>query len=138
MPQTFSAVIENIRKIDEESAQAIRENCDSRNFVMVINGMRDFNLHSEILRAAQRSLALYGLPDDNLRKLNRALETAELFFERNSVTSIGIFEEAAQTYGWNEKGERLTAKLKRELLTNEIAFEIVNAAYKDITGQEIR
>ena len=138
MPQTFSAVIENIRKIDEESAQAIRENCDSRNFVMVINGMRDFNLHSEILRAAQRSLALYGLPDDNLRKLNRALETAELFFERNSVTSIGIFEEAAKTYGWNEKGERLTAKLKRELLTNEIAFEIVNAAYKDITGQEIR
>lgn len=138
MPQTFSIIIENIRKIDEEAARAISENCDSRNFVMVINGMRDFNLHSEILRAAQRSLALYGLPDDNLRKLNRALETAELFFERNSEASIEIFEEAAKEYGWMEKGECLKSKLKKELLTNEIAFEIVNAAYMEITGQEIR
>lgn len=47
--------------------------------MLVINGMRDFNLHSEILKAAQKSLKLYGLPDDGLKKLNRALETAETF-----------------------------------------------------------
>ncbi len=64
---------------------------DERNFVMVINGMRDFNLHSEILKTAQKSLKLYKLPDDGLRKLNRALETAETFFIRNANSSISLF-----------------------------------------------
>lgn len=138
MPETFSKVLSNIRTIDEAAADEIKRNCDGRNFVMAINGMRDFNLHSEILRAAQRSLALYGLPDDNLRKLNRALETAEKFFDRNSQTSIGIFEAAAKEIGWTEKGERLAQKIKAELLSNDEAFEIVNKAYREINGQEIR
>lgn len=138
MPETFSKVLENIRIIDRTAADEIERSCDGRNFVMVINGMRDFNLHSEILRAAQRSLALYGLPDDNLRKINRALETAEMFFDRNSLTSIGIFEAAAKEIGWTEKGERLTQKIKAELLSNDEAFEIINKAYREINGQEIR
>ena len=138
MPETFSKVLSNIRTIDENAANVIERNCDGRNFVMVINGMRDFNLHSEILRAAQRSLALYDLPDDNLRKLNRALETAEMFFERNSKNSIGIFETAAREIGWLETGERLVKKIKSELLSNDEAFEIVNKAYHEINGQEIR
>lgn len=138
MPETFSKVLENIRIIDRTAADEIERNCDGRNFVMVINGMKDFNLHSEILRAAQRSLALYGLPDDNLRKLNRALETAEMFFDRNSQTSIGIFEEAAKEIGWSETGDRLSQKIKAELLSNDEAFEIVNKAYQEINGQEIR
>ena len=138
MPETFSKILTNIRIIDEAAANEIERNCDGRNFVMVINGMRDFNLHSEILRAAQRSLALYGLPDDNLRKLNRALETAEMFFERNAQTSIGIFETAASELGWTEKGERLTQRIKTELLSNDEAFEIVNKVYREINGQEIR
>lgn len=138
MPETFSKVLSNIRAIDENAANAIERNCDGRNFVMVINGMRDFNLHSEILRAAQRSLGLYGLPDDSLRKLNRALETAEMFFDRNSQTSIGIFETAAKEIGWTETGERLVQKIKSELLSNDEAFEIVNRAYHEINGQEIR
>ena len=138
MPETFKKVIDNIRTIDAEAADEITNNCDGRNFVMVINGMRDFNLHSEILRAAQKSLALYGLPDDSLRKLNRALETAEMFFDRNSKNSISIFEAAAKEFGWFEKGEKLEQRIKNELLSNEEAFEIVNKAYKEINGQEIR
>lgn len=138
MPETFSKVLSNIRNIDKVAADEIERNCDGRNFVMVINGMRDFNLHSEILRAAQRSLALYGLPDDGLRKLNRALETAEMFFERNSQTSLGIFEDAAKEIGWIERGEILVRKIKSELLSNDEAFEIVNKAYCEINGQEIR
>jgi len=138
MPETYKKVLENIRSIDETAAKEIEANCDGRNFVMVINGMRDFNLHSEILRAAQKSLSLYGLPNDNLRKLNRALETAEMFFNRNSQSSIDIFESAAKEFGWNEKGEKLEEKIRSELLSNDEAFEIVNKAYKEINGQEIR
>ena len=138
MPNTYKKILSNIKTIDETAASDIANNCDGRNFVMVINGMRDFNLHSEILRAAQKSLALYGLSDENLRKLNRALETAEMFFDRNSKTSIAVFEKAAAEYGWVEKGTKLEKRIKDELLSNDDAFEIVNYAYKEINGQEIR
>lgn len=138
MPKTYKKIISNIENIDSEAAKEIEKNCDGRNFVMVINGMRDFNLHSEILRAAQKSLSLYGLPDDSLRKLNRALETAEKFFTRNSKTAIGLFEKAALDYSWREKGERLEGRIKEELLSNDEAFEIVNKVYAEINGQEIR
>ena len=138
MPETFEKILSNIQVIDAEAAAEIRNNCDGNNFVMVINGMRDFNLHSEILRAAQKSLKLYGLPDDGLRKLNRALETAELFFSRNSKTAIAVFEKIAENYGWMEKGERLEARIKDELLSNEEAFDIVNKVYREINGTEIR
>lgn len=60
----------NISSIDAEAAEHIKSLTDEKNFVLVINGMRDFNLHSEILKAAQKSLKLYGLPDDGLKKLN--------------------------------------------------------------------
>ena len=83
MSETYRAIINNIRKIDKVSAKEIGSASNDRNFVLVINGMRDFNLHYEILRAAQRSLQLYGLSDEKLHALNRTLETASLFFERN-------------------------------------------------------
>ena len=138
MPETFEKILSNIQAIDVEAASEIRNNCDGNNFVMVINGMRDFNLHSEILRAAQRSLKLYGLPDEGLRKLNRALETAALFFSRNAKPFISAFEKAAESYGWMEKGGLLEARIQDELLSNEEAFSIVNKVYKEINGTEIR
>ena len=82
MPETYNKILSNISSIDAEAAEHIKSLTDEKNFVLVINGMRDFNLHSEILKAAQKSLKLYGLPDDGLKKLNRALETAETFFNR--------------------------------------------------------
>lgn len=138
MPNIYNKVLANIESIDKEASSRIRSLTDERNFVMVINGMRDFNLHSEILKAAQKSLNLYGLPDDGLRKLNRALETAETFFERNSESSLSIFEEKANKLGWSESGKRLINKIRDNLMIDDTAFEIVNAVYFDINGQGIR
>lgn len=138
MPDTYNKVFENIGSIDKEAAVHIKNLTDERNFVMVINGMKDFNLHSEILKAAQKSLNLYGLPDDGLRKINRALETAETFFERNTLSSLHLFEEKANKLGWIETGDSLINKIRDNLMTDEVVFEIVNAAYLDINGQEIR
>lgn len=138
MPETYNKVIANISSIDSNAAKHIQELAYEKNFVMVINGMRDFNLHSEILKAAQKSLKLYGLPDDGLRKLNRALETAETFFNRNANNSISLFEEKANALGWNEAGNCLIEKISENLMTDEVAFDIVNAVYVEINGQEIR
>ena len=138
MPETYNKILSNISSIDAEAAEHIKSLTDEKNFVLVINGMRDFNLHSEILKAAQKSLKLYGLPDDGLKKLNRALETAETFFDRNAINAITLFEEKARKFGWNETGDNLVRKIRDNLMTDEVAFDIVNAVYMEINGQEIR
>lgn len=138
MPKTYNKVLSNIKTIDSESASRIESLCDGRNFVMVINGMRDFNLHYEILKAAQKSLRLYGLPDDGLKKINRALDTAEMFFTRNSENSIALFESAAKKRGWRESGKNLIIRINNEILNNDDAFMIVNEVYTEINGQAIR
>lgn len=138
MKDTYNKVLDNIKKIDENAANKIADLSGGRNFVMVLNGMRDFNLHSEVLKAAQKSLKLYGLPDDNLKKLNRAIETAQIFFERNAINSISLFENAAEKYGWIERGDSLVTRIRENLMTEEVAFEIVNTVYENINGQEIR
>lgn len=137
MPETFKKIIENIKKIDEEAATEIKELCTDRNFVIVINGMKDFNLHYGILRATQKSLCLYGLSDDKLRNLNRTVETASLFFDRNKESQIELFEKSAASLGWAETGSQLVNKIKEKLLTDDVAFAIVNNVYRQITGKEI-
>lgn len=138
MPETYSKVLENISSIDKEAAERINNMTTGNNFVMVINGMRDFNLHSEILKAAQKSLKLYGLPDEGLRKLNRAIETAEIFFERNAKSSLELFDKAAKKRGWLTSGDTLLEQIHDRLMTDDDAFEIVNEVYSEINGQEIR
>lgn len=138
MPDTYEKILSNIEKIDQEAAERIRALSKGRNFVMVINGMKDFNLHAEILKAAQKSLKLYGLPDNSLRKLNRAIETAGIFFERNAKNSLVLFEKAALKKGWMTNGDELITKIRENLMTDDDAFEIVNEVYTEINGHEIR
>lgn len=139
MPETYNKILENIKNIDDAAATKIQSLSKSRNFVMVINGMRDFNLHSEILKAAQKSLQLYGLPDDSLRKINRAIETAEIFFERNYKNAIDLFKKHAKEKKWRfSSDDDLVNQIKEKLMTDDDAFEVVNAVYTEINGQGIR
>lgn len=114
------------------AAMSINDVCTDRNFVLVINGMRDFNLHYEILRAAQKSLSIYGLSDEKLRNLNRALETAGLFFDRNKGSQITLFEQSANQHGWFEKGPQLVSRIKDSLISDDTAFEIINDVCKKL------
>lgn len=138
MPDTYNKAIENIRRIDSETVKVIESIGEKPNLVLTINGMRDFNLHYEILRAASRSLRLYGYSDDNLKKLNRAHETALRFLERNVETNNLLFEQKALTFDWHEKGAELAEKLRRTLSEDKTAFDIINVAYEEINGHEIR
>lgn len=138
MPDSYEKILSNISSIDKEAADDIRTNTKGRNFVMVLNGMRDFNLHSEILRAAQRSMQVYGLSDDCLKKINRAVQTAELFFERNISTSFDLFYKASVSHGWSCSEAELADRIREKLMTDEDAFAIVNDVYFQVNGLEIR
>jgi len=137
-PSSYLQILGNIRNIDSKSADAIREFTERPNLVLVLNGMRDFNLHYELLKAAQKSLKLYGCDDTNLKKLNRAIETAFRFFERNAINMQSSFESFAPSFGYSEKGAALIEKLRRNLGEDEAAFNIINAVYEDLNGHAIR
>lgn len=138
MPETYEKILHNIEKIDPESASDIRRLSKDKNFVIMLNGIRDFNLHSEILKATQKSLKLYGIDDTELKKLNRTIETANRFFELNAINRLHDFEVAAARRGWGEMGECLIDKIKDSLGSDDIAFEIINDVYEMTTGQRIR
>lgn len=137
-PKTHNNIISNISSIDKEKGTEIQKYTQRPNLVLVINGMRDFNLNYEILKSAQKSLKLYGYSDEKLKTLNRALETAMRFFERNAEKSISLFEKYAPKFGYPEKGSMLIQKIREQLGEDESAFNIINAVYEEINGNEIR
>ena len=138
MPNTYKKVLNNIKAIDDRAASDILALCKERNFVIMLNGIRDFNLHSEILKATQRSLKLYGIDDSELKKINHTIDTASRFFDLNSKTRLSDFERAASSRGWNENGEKLLDKISDGIGSNDDAFEIINDVYEMTTGQRIR
>lgn len=138
MPDTYNKVLRNIEQIDSEAAADIRLSSKDRNFVIMLNGIRDFNLHSEILKATQKSLKLYGIDDSELRRLNRTIETANRFFELNAGSRLHDFELSAEKRGWTEQGEALIARIKDSIGSDDNAFEIINDVYEQTTGQRIR
>lgn len=137
-PETYRRVIGHIANISPEAGREIASCTQRPNLVLVLNGMRDFNLHYELLKAAQRSLQLYGCSDEKLKSVNRALDTASRFFERNAHSDL--FPACAAEHGYSETGEELVERLRRDLKGDDIetAFEVVNAAYERINGHEIR
>lgn len=135
-PEAYKAIIENISNIDSNLGREIEQNTQKRHLVLTINGMRDINLNAELLKVAQKSLLLYECSTDNLKKINRALETASRFFERNCVNTE-LFEKYAVDYGYQQRGAELIDIVRKTLFQNETAFNLVNAAYKDINDADI-
>ena len=138
MPETYKKILHNIEQVDSEDAKDIYRLSQDKNFVIMLNGIRDFNLHSEILKATQKSMRLYGIDDTELKKLNRTIETANRFFELNASSRLHDFEAAAVKHGWIEQGETLITKFKDSIGSDDNAFEIINDVYEQTTGQRIR
>lgn len=137
MPEVYDKVINNIATIDSDSANFIRENTKGRNFVIVLNGMRDFNLNSEILRSVQKSLDLYGISNEFLIKVNTTIKTAKTFFEINIKKEPELFIKAAKEQGWVCDKNNIEAKIKESIFEDD-TLTVINNVYKQINGQEIR
>jgi hypothetical protein len=138
MPSTYDGIIENISKIDRNDGDHVRSLFDTRNFVIVINGMHDFNLNAELLKAVQKSFVNYGLPLEKLKKLNRSSQTASAFLKWNAQKNLYLFEKKAEKHGWYEKGNQLISKLSDLLVSDDTAFEIINDVYYEINGSAIQ
>lgn len=136
-PTVYNRVISNISKISSEEAEDVEKLYTSTNFVLMLNGMKDFNLNSELLQVTQKSLKLYGVDSSFLSKISKTQETATNFLAKTEKSSIEAYEKYAMEKGWLDKGAALINKLKENLLTDDDAFSIVDSVFYDVTGQNI-
>ena len=138
-PELHETVLQNIARADENIEKQIRPLVKKPRLVLTLNGMRDFNLHYELLRTAEKALKLYDADLDVLAKLNKVKETATVFIERSYDLLEEHFVTAARKHGVFLEGNSLKEYLL-QLLNNEIGveFDIINTVYEEFNGHPIR
>lgn len=139
MPELHQQILANIAHADAEIAEAVQPLVRKPRLVLTLNGMRDFNLHYEMLRVAEKTLRMYGSKLDVLSKLNKVKEIATVFIDRSFDILRGRFESSAERRDVREKGEQLRSYLLSSLNEqNGIAFDIINEVYTEFNGHPIR
>lgn len=132
------AVLRNLRSIDTNIEQQVTRYDLKPNLVLILNGMRDFNLNYEILNATQKTLAAQNIDTDFLKELTKSYDIAHVFVENTFDNYQALYEKYSETLD----NTRAKVDLKQYLLDNILAdtdvFEVINKVYKDINGTYIR
>lgn len=131
----FNKIIGNIERLNSGIAKEIKEKHDKPNLVLVINGMKDFNLNYEILNTAKKSLRQKGYGEEIFSEFTKAYNIAYKFLEKNYDLLKDDFLKISKENGI-EKSD-LKAYLKENIYT-DIVFDSINEVYKEFTGDYIR
>lgn len=133
--EVYNKIISNINSADSKIAENIKSKTTKPNLVIVLNGMKDFNLNYEILNTAKKVLKSYGYGEEIFSEYTKAYNIAQLFLERNFDNFDKKFKEAANKIGIT------TINLKTYLLENiykDEVFDCINEVYNYVTGNYIR
>lgn len=131
-------VIRNIAKSDKIIAEEIAGINKKKNFVIVLNGMNNFNLDAEILKCTRLVLNQNGLNDNVLKELTKAYDIARQFVEKTFSMCQQQFETEAEQHEIHLKGLRLKQYILDNIESSNKIVELVNSVYKDMTGDTIR
>ncbi|MDD3334650.1 MAG: hypothetical protein PHI98_03945 [Eubacteriales bacterium] len=138
-PVLHNKILQNIARADTGIEAQLRPLVRKPKLVLTLNGMRDFNLHYELLRTAEKALKLYGSDLDVLAKLNKVKETATTFIERSYELLEERFVQTAKSKGIQVAGEQLKQHLLQSLDCEAgVEFDVINAVYMDFNGHPIR
>jgi len=128
-------VLDNLRKADSNLANDIGNKINKKNLVLVLNGMRDFNLNIEILNVARKVLYKHGYNDEFFSDITKAYTIAKIFIERNYKLHEKLFLEEF-------KNTKVAHNLEKdsiiESIFNDEVFNAVNNIYEKINGTRIR
>lgn len=139
MPELHEAILANVARADATIEQTIRPLVRKPRLVLTVNGMKDFNLHYEILRTAEKALKMYGSNLNVLTKLNKVKETASVFIERSFDLLEAKFTVSAQSRAINISGGELKQFLLSSLNEQQgVPFDIINEVYTEFNGHPIR
>lgn len=132
------AILRNIKSIDANIEQQVSKYDLKPNLVLILNGMRDFNLNYEILNATQKTLMAHNINADFLKELTKSYDIARVFVENTFDNYLGFYERYSVIL--NNAGAK--ANLKQYLIDNILddtdVFEVINKVYKEVNGTFIR
>lgn len=131
-------VICNIEKADKTIAEQIRNVIVKKNFVIVLNGMNNFNLDAEVLRCTRLTLTQNGLNDGILKDLTKSYDIAKQFVERTFSICQNQFEAEAASRGIRANGLHLKQYIIENIESSNEVLSLVNTIYKEMTGDSIR
>ena len=134
---TIAKISSNLKMADNDIYLDLKMDGKKKNFVIVLNGMKDFNLNYEILKSVKLSLKMHGYSDSFLRGLSKAHEVALGFVERNFDSQPVFLEKCKEKNILFTSTEELKEKIINEI-HDEIIFEIVDSIYENINGHKIR
>lgn len=138
-PVLHEKILTNLSRADKSIANKIRPLVKNRHLVLTLNGMRDFNLHYELLRTAEKALRINHVHLDILAHLNRLKETALNFVNHSYSLLQEQFHTVAGKYNiFTRENDLLTYLINNLDEQSSTAFQIVNEVYTDFNGHPIR
>lgn len=132
---TFKKIITNISNLNINIGKDILNKHDKPNLVLVINGMKDFNLNYEILNTAKKSLRQKGYGEEIFSEFTKAYNVAYKFLEKNYELLKEDFVRVCKNNGIEK--DNLEKYLKENIYT-DIVFDSINEVYKEFAGYYIR
>lgn len=128
-------ILSNIRNINSGIANSIESKLDKPNLVLVLNGMKDFNLNYEIINCAKKSLKKWGYGEEIFAEFTKAYNIAFRFLDKNFIIFEKQFAEVAKKRGI--VSNNLFDYLKNNIYQDAV-FDCINDVYKEFTGEYIR
>lgn len=135
---TQKDIISNIEKVDGRIGKEIKKYSLKPNLVLVLNGMRDFNLNYEILNATQKVLDLQGVDGGFLKSITKSYDIAKNFVNNTYENYENLYKEYAQEILSVADYVNLKNYLLENILQDPNVFEVINKVYYQINGTYIR
>lgn len=128
-------VLKNISAADRQIGEEIQTDLH-KNLVIVLNGMRDFNLNSEILATAKKALAQHNLSADIFDVLTTQYKQAISFFNNTFETHKDKYDHylADTSLSGTVTPEAIIEALEN---ADKTVFNAVNEVYNEFMGTYI-
>jgi hypothetical protein len=131
-------VLTNLNKVDRNIGREVSDIISKPNLVLVLNGMKDFNLNYEILNATQKALYIHNVDAAFLQSLTKSYDIAKNFVNNTFETFQTLYENNAKNLLPNVSMSALKEYLIENILQDTNVFEVINIVYNHVNGTYIR
>ncbi len=128
-------VIENVKTADKSIALKL-QSYTGKNLVLVLNGMKDFNLNSEILSVTKKALEQHGISSEVLASLTKQYRQAISFCRNTFETYKDSYDKYLSDAGYKNilTLEDILSALEN---TDRGIFNVVNEVFHEFMGTYI-
>ncbi|ULM96192.1 hypothetical protein L8956_20635 [Peribacillus frigoritolerans] len=133
-----SKVLSNLNVVDEKVGKDVSELISKPNIVLMLNGMKDFNLNYEILNATQKALKMHNVDSSFLKTLTKSYDIAKNFVSNTYINFEEVYIENAKSLLPQISSSLLKDYLVDNILQDTNVFEVINKVYFHVNGTYIR